>query len=194
MKRALTLAFMATLWLTCASGQDRRIEGKIPAGTPVAAVIQDLGKDQSDLERIKFLGQQPAEAARLLVQELHPVTAVRILGNEHDLPQWRDAEHVVWCLRALRSLTGGLEFRGKTTHRFGDSEIEENQEWFTGGERFKKDRSVKFFGVWMSRDSLYIAPRDAQEQIIRRWTLWYETEGVSFSYPPFKNDPDIWYF
>ena len=87
-----------------------------------------------------------------------------------------------------------LEFRGKTAHRFGDSEIEENQEWFTGGEQFKKDGTVKFFGVWMSRDSLYIAPRDAQEQIIRKWKRWYETKGVSFAYPPFKNDPDIWYF
>ena len=53
---------------------------------------------------------------------------------------------------------------------------------------------VHFFGVWMSRDSLYIAPRDAQLKIIQMWKRWYETDGKTFAYPAFKDDPDIWYF
>jgi hypothetical protein len=167
---------------------------KIAGGTPIATVVRELGKDDDDWERIKFLAQQPAEATRLLVQELQPVTGVRILADEHYLPRWRRTEHVVWCLRALRGLTGGLDFRAKTKHEFGDTEVETNREWFTGGEQFPKDGTVHFFGVWMSRDSLYIAPRDAQLKIIQMWKNWYETEGRNFAYPPFKNDPDIWYF
>jgi hypothetical protein len=186
------------LWLIpYAASQDHAPEAKIPSGTSVATVVSDLGrdaKDLGDLERIKFLARQPAEAAGLLVQELRPVAAVRILGNEHSLAQWRDAEHVVWCLRALRSLTGGLDFRAETTHVFGDTEIEENREWFTGGEQFPKDRTVHFFGVWMSRDSLYIAPEDAQRRIIQMWKSWYKGKGKDFAYPPFRDDPDIWYF
>lgn len=186
------------LWLIpYAQTQEQPPETKIPDGMSLVAVVRDLGtdgKDLTDLERIKFLERQPAEAARLLVHELHPVLGVRILGNEHSLSQWRDTEHVVWCLRALRSLTGGIDFRAKTTHEFGDSEVEENREWFTGGEQFPKDGTVRFFGVWMSRDSLYLAPRDAQLRIIRKWKRWYEARGKTFVYPPFKDDPDLWYF
>jgi hypothetical protein len=41
---------------------------------------------------------------------------------------------------------------------------------------------------------MYIAPRDAQVKIIQMWKSWYETEGRNFAYPPFKADPDIYYF
>jgi hypothetical protein len=51
---------------------------------------------------------------------------------------------------------------------------------------------VSFFGVWMSRDRVYVAPKDAQERIVRQWTDWYRTEGGRFAYPPAK-DGD-WYF
>lgn len=191
------LAVVLLCLIPYALSQDHAPEAKIPSGTSLATVVSDLGKDGKDLgdlERIKFLARQPAEAARLLVQELHPVRGVRILGNEHYLRQWRETEHVVWCLRALRSLTGGMDFRAKTTHEFGDTEVEENREWFTGGEQFPKDGTVHFFGVWMSRDSLYIAPKDAQLRIIQMWKSWYEAKGKNFAYPPFKDDPDIWYF
>ena len=134
---------------------------------PVDAVVKQLGSDDRDVERIKFLARHPAKSARFLIQELHAVDGVRILSQEQYDPKWKDAEHVVWSLRALRTITGALEFRAKASNHFDDSEIERNCEWFTGGEQFKKDGTVHFFGVWMSRDSLCIAPKDAQEKIIQ---------------------------
>jgi hypothetical protein len=191
--KACSVAIVLCL-ISYAHSQDHETESRIPEGMPLARVVRELGKDDSDLGRMKFLAQQPAESSRLLIQELRPVAGVRILGGEHYLPRWRETEHVIWCVRALRSLTGGLDFRAKTAHDFGDTEVERNREWFIGGEQFRKDGTVNFFGVWMSRDSLYIAPRDAQVKIIQMWRSWYETKGRNFAYPPFKEDPDIWYF
>ena len=107
-----------------------------------------------------------------------------------------DTEHVVWCLRTLRYLTLGLDFRAPTNHRFGTSEIEQNRKWFTGGEEFPKDGTVKFFGAWMSRDSLYIAPKDAQQSIIEQWKAWYRNQGKTFRYVDPNQEPnfDHWYF
>jgi len=191
LKRLPLLAILLSIAPTAPADDTR---SKIAEGTSLLTVVRNLGSDDNDVERIKFLAAHPAESAFLLVRELHPVTGVRILGSEHYLPKFRDTEHVVWCLRALRTLTGGLDFRAKTNHRFGDSEIEETREWFTGGEQFKKDGTVHFFGVWMSRDSLYIAPRDAQLKIIGMWRRWYETKGSTFEYQPFKDDPGLFYF
>ncbi len=126
--------------------------------------MHQLGSDDNDIERIKFLGREPAESARLLVLELHPVDGVRIMADEHSAPRWHDTEHVVWCLRALRSLTGGMEFRAKTSHKFGDKVIERNRQEITGGKQYSTDGTVRFFGVWMSRDSLYLAPQTRSER------------------------------
>jgi hypothetical protein len=46
----------------------------------------------------------------------------------------------------------------------------------------------------MSRDSLYIAPQDAQLKIIQMWKSWFETKGKTFVYPLFKSDPGVYYF
>jgi hypothetical protein len=161
----------------------------------VDEVVKVLGSDDRDLERIKTLAHQPVESARLLVRELHPVTGIRIPSWE-PRAKWKDTLHVVWCIRALRYITGGLDFRAATAHHFGTSEIERNREWFVGGEQFRKDRTVCFFGVWMSRDSTYIAPHDAQIEIIREWRAWYEQHGKTFSYVDQARDqpPEVWYF
>jgi hypothetical protein len=119
---------------------------------------------------------------------------VRIMQDEQYASRWLDTEHVGWSLRALRSLTGGMEFRAKTSHKFGDTVIERNRQEFIGGKQFATDGTVRFFGVWMSRDSLYLAPQDAQRKIIQMWKSWYDSQGKDFVYAPFKDDPDSWYF
>jgi hypothetical protein len=161
----------------------------------IEKLVKALGTDDDDLERIEILAQQPVESARLLVAELHPVTGVRILSYEQGA-RWKDTLHVIWCLHALRYITGGLEFRARTAHHFGSGEIEERRKWFVGGEQFPKDRTVRFFGVWMSRDSTYIAPHDAQVEIIQKWRAWYEQHGKTFAYvdPKQYQPPDVWYF
>jgi hypothetical protein len=134
MKRQLQLECSVAILLLCslAQSQSNLAQSEIPHGTPLARVVRDLGRDDNDLERIKYLAMQPAESAGLLVQELHPVAGVRILGDEHYLPKWRRTEYVIWCLRALRALTGDLDFRAKTSHDFGDTEVERNRAYFTG--------------------------------------------------------------
>jgi hypothetical protein len=163
----------------------------------LSSIVAGLGSDDNDLERLKALALEPVEAARLLVSELHPVNGVRILSSEQEASKWRDTLHVVWCLRALRYLTGGMEFEAKTGHRFGNSEVERNRKWFIGdGAQYSKKETVRFFGVWMSRDSLYLAPRDAQVEIIRNWVRWYAQDGKRFHYadPKLQQPPDAWYF
>jgi hypothetical protein len=168
---------------------------ELTRGIPIAKLVKALGSDGEDLQRIKLLAQQPVESARLLVAELHPVTGVRILSYE-PRARWEETLHVIWCLHALRYITGGLEFRARTAHDFGSGEIEERRKWFVGGEQFRKDRSVRFFGVWMSRDSTYIAPRDAQIEIIRKWKASNAQHGKTFAYvdPTQDQSPDVWYF
>jgi hypothetical protein len=161
----------------------------------IEKLVKALGSDDTDLARIRLLAREPVRSTRLLIAELHPVPGVRILPNERGT-NWKDTWHVIWCLRALRYLTGGLEFRAKTAYHFGDGQIEQRRKWFVGGEEFSKDGTVRFFGVWMSRDSTYIAPRDAQAGIIRKWKAWYEQHGTTFSYVGAKaqESPDVWYF
>jgi hypothetical protein len=161
----------------------------------IEKVVRALGSDNNDLERIRLLAREPVGSTRLLIAELHPVPGVRVLPNERGT-KWKDTWHVIWCLRALRYLTGGLEFRAKTAHHFGDGQIEQRRKWFIGDEEFSRDGTVRFFGVWMSRDSTYIAPRDAQAEIIRKWKTWYEQHGTTFSYvgPKAQESPDVWYF
>ena len=169
--------------------------------TPRIAIdrlVKALGSDDDDhdLERIKILAQQPVESARLLIAELHPVTGIRILSGERGA-RLKDTLHVIWCLHALRYITRGLEFKARTAYHFGSGEIEENRKWFVGGEQFRKDRTVRFFGVWMSRDSTYIAPQDAQIEIIQKWKAWYGQHGKTFAYvdPNLEEQPpEVWYF
>lgn len=161
----------------------------------IPTLVKALGSDDNDLDRIKVLATQPVLSARLLIAELHPVVGVRILSTE-PRARWKDTLHVIWCLRALRYITGGLEFRGTTDRVLGGSGIEQRRKWFVGGKEFDQDRTVRFFGVWMSRDSTYIAPWDAQVKIIKQWRDWYEEHGRTFAYvnPARSQPPDVWYF
>lgn len=51
---------------------------------------------------------------------------------------------------------------------------------------------MAFFGVWMSRDVIYVAPKDALEGIIERWRTWLQAGGARYPYP--LGDDMEWYF
>ncbi len=165
----------------------------ITTGHSVRDAVRKMGSDEQDRARINLLAQNPAQAARLLVKELRPVGAAHIVREDFRKPKYADAMHVIWCLRALRCLTGGKDFRAPTTHRFGSSEVEQNRKQFLGLDEYS---TVKFFGTWMSRDSIFIAPQDAQRGIIAQWRRWFENEGETFDYPRLGKDlnDDAWYF
>jgi hypothetical protein len=162
-----------------ASGQD---------ASGVSAQIKKLGSGSGeDVDVIvKDLAKTPQLSAELLIQELHPVEDARVFPYIS-----RPAtEHLLDCIRALRFVTGGKDFCGKTNHHFGKSELEQNRKYWL----YHKDNTcVPFFATWPSRGSDYIAPVDAQKEIIKQWKDWFAREGRTFFYKPFQNPtPDQW--
>jgi hypothetical protein len=135
----------------------------------------------ADLDRAPHAGfdvlwQHPQKSTELLVAVLAPVARGAYPNGSHP--------PVVWYLRALRSLTG-LNFRGPTNERL----TEDEEHWL----RPRPDRSVEFFGTWMSRDRVWVAPEDAQADIIRQWKQWFAANGTSHRYVNDRN-VDNWYF
>ena len=47
----------------------------------------------------------------------------------------------------------------------------------------------KRVSYWPSHDRIYIAPVDAQADIISQWQHWYSMHGENFDYKPMKNNP-----
>jgi hypothetical protein len=131
---------------------------------------------QSWEHSLEVFYKNPGEATKLLIAELEPIKRSRYPGGTH--PQ------AVWIVRALRSLTG-LDFTATTRARLSDDEAH-----FL---RVSRRGEVEFFGTWMSRDSDWVAPMDAQVAIIKKWREWYARSGHTYSY---MNDRDLddWYF
>ena len=94
----------------------------------------------------------------------------------------------VWAVRALRYLTG-KDFRAPTTHVFGRDEDERTREQLLK----KEHETVTFFATWMSRDSVYIAPADAQRTIIEAWRRWFFEQDENWKPIPGPSIDD-WYF
>jgi hypothetical protein len=148
--------------------------------------IKKLGRGWDDFKIVEELAKTPQISTRLLVSELHPISETRILNGQED----QDAEHVLWCIRALRYLTGGKEFCAKTDHRFGSSEEEQRRKYWI---YFHHKTCASFFAMWPSRGSEYIAPEDAQKVIIEKWRDWFAKEGDSFDYKPLHDPkPEDW--
>jgi hypothetical protein len=162
--------------------------GTTPIPLPGWAVSQETW------DVLLLLARRPYEAVGLLIKELHPVTTtIHVVGYEQD--KYPAEMHVVWCLRALRYLTDCQNFTGKTKHKFTgktkrEQEAEHEREWFLRG---NSKTELPFFAVWISRDSVFFAPLDAQAEIIEKWKHWYATEGREFRYKECQN-LDAWYF
>lgn len=155
--------------------------------------VKHLGRDDHDLARIQLLAEHPSEAVRLLVNELQPVTDAHVPGNEQFQLRYRSTMHVIWCIHALRYLTNGLDFTATTTYTFGTSPLEQERQSLL---HESTDHEVRFLGVWMSRDSTFVAPLDAQEKIIAAWQEWAKNNTSTFKFvsPGKKLPPEVWYF
>jgi hypothetical protein len=139
-----------------------------------------------DVRIVKSLSATPQLSVRLLIEELHTVNKSRELADAND----KQTEHVLWCIRALRYITGGVDFCGKTGHQFGASELEKNRKYWL---YFKNKSCAPFFALWPSRGSEYIAPKDAQEDIINQWKKWLSRRGRTDQYVPLKEPkPEDW--
>lgn len=163
-----------------------------PQVTEAIAGLRDTGEQGLDL-----LARQPDVAVCHLVRSLHVVRDTQVVG-------YKQAQHpktmqVIWTLRALRYLAGCQDFRART------AENPAAWEWTRRGfllpddsselsKKIRATRVVKFFQTWMSRDSVFIAPADAQQAIIVQWRHWYlETARHGYQYRACQS-VDAWYF
>lgn len=145
--------------------------------------VERLGsKGNSDVKDIQELAANPAASVPLLIAGLHVIPDSAESAKD-DSPSM---EHVLWMIRGLRYVTGGLDFCAKSKHAFGSSEEEKNRHyWLT----LHHKGCLTFWGYWMSRDRIYVAPPDAQRSIISQWQHWYATTGKTFQYKPLQNPP-----
>ena len=150
-----------------------------PSDVEIKAAIARLGDDtdKNGIDNFEVLYKNPRRSTKILISSLKPVRRGQYLSNHH--PQ------VVWNIRALRSLTG-LDFRAPTK-----VDLSEYEAHFLDHD--PKTDDVHFFGTWMSRDRVWVAPLDAQTVIIRKWQKWFEKHGRTFSYVNDRNF-DNWYF
>jgi hypothetical protein len=150
-----------------------------PSDAEINAAIGRLGEqtDAKGFTQFEVLYKNPRRSVELLIAGLKPVRRGEYLTGNH--PQ------AVWSIRALRSLTG-MSFRGPTHADLGDDEAH-----FLGHD--PRTDEVEFFGTWMSRDRVRVAPVDAQTAIIKKWRKWFREHGETFSYANDRNF-DHWYF
>jgi len=159
-----------------ANEHNGRTEQKEPVSD--AEIRDAIGRLSSDslARSLEVFYKNPQEATKLLIAELRPIKRGRYPGGTH--PQ------AVWIVRALRSLTG-LDFKATTHARLNDDEAH-----FL---RASAEGEVEFFGTWMSRDADWVAPKDAQVGIIKKWQEWYARSGHTYRYVNDRNLDD-WYF
>jgi hypothetical protein len=150
-----------------------------PSDSEITAAIAKLGEntDEKGFTQFEILYENPRRATELLLAMLQPVRRGQYVGGKH--PQ------VVWNIRALRSLTG-LDFRAPT-----HADLTADEAHFL--DHNPKTEEVEFFGTWMSRDRVWVAPVDAQTTIINKWRKWFREHGENFKYVNDRNF-DNWYF
>ena len=166
-----------------ALAQQKTITGKVT----LAQMVARLGADgNDDIADVKRLAVNPRASVELLIAGLHPIPDSDEFGKAEN----GSTEHVLWMIRGLRYLTGGMDFCARSRHVFGQSDAEKNRKyWLT----FQHGGCLTFFGYWMSRDRIYIAPSDVQENIISQWQRWYATYGAKFEYKTLQSPPpDKW--
>jgi len=141
----------------------------------IRAAVRNLGSHTPE-DRFEAFYKNPEAATRILIEELRPTVRGQYITDTH--PQ------AVWIVRALRALTG-LDFRAVTTKHLGADEAH-----YLG---LNANGTVKFFGTWMSRDRVWVAPEDAQVAIIKQWQKWFAQYGNTHNYVNNRNYDD-WYF
>ena len=164
--------------------------GSYAAPTPavgLAQVVDRLGTaGNSDASDVAMLARTPSMSTKLLIESLRTIDDSEETAKR-DSPQ---TEHVLWLIRALRFITGGVDQCATSNHQFGSSEEEKHREyWLT----FGHGNCLTFFALWPSRDRIFIAPNDAQQKIITAWKHWYATLPKDYRFKPFHNpQPEDW--
>ncbi len=143
------------------------------------------------------LAKQPEKAICALVKQLN-ATEVKEIGRG----EWRkktEAKNQVWRIRALRFLTCGQDFTATIPYRPDKKKDPEDYWYWVSGEGTWTSKpgdpvEARFFHTWMSRDIDYIAPVEAQRDIIRQWREWLVKNGTNAGCAPNATDYNQWYF
>jgi len=150
--------------------------------------VKHLGlPGNDDFADVKRLARTPSASAGFLVSELHVLEHPErtIVGDENAY-----IGHVLWSIRALRYITGGKDFCAPTKWKAGSAYEEGIRSYWL---HFSSKRCVTFFATWPSRGRTYIAPEDAQKEIIAKWKRWFAAKGASFDYKPLRHPkPEQW--
>lgn len=155
---------------------------------PVVSYGQNESKNRDSLilKTIRHLGERDAKQD-FEVFSRHPARSTELLVNSlrpTRRGKYRHHPKVIRQIRALRFLTG-LDFKARTAYPLTDDE-----KHFLAQD---EEGQVKFFGTWMSRDVVFVAPRDAQARIIKRWRDWFIESGKTHKYAA-DTPLDDWYF
>ena len=199
MEQLVGQAVLASILIAAAlTGAGASSPLKCGTNAPVTEAIAGLMGDRSALsDRLSVLSHNPVDAACRLIASLHVVGDTHVAGYEQG--RHRDTMRVIWALRALRYLTDCQDFRAPT-HENPATWSELRRDWLlrdsTGAPiaNWKPADGVPFFRTWMSRDSVFIAPRDAQARIIARWRQWYQKSGRQGAHFHACESMDEWYF
>jgi hypothetical protein len=177
--RLLTFILIGVLLTAFASGQSNLSPKAL---TPEERIARLGNSGNNHIEDIQELAKKPLASTGLLVASFHTIPDTKDYAKADS----DSMEHVLWLIRALRYMTGGLDFCAQSKHHFGASEEEKNRKyWLTLAHK----NCLTFFAFWMSRGRWYIAPVDAQKSIISQWRRWYAAEGAKFVYKPLENPP-----
>ena len=143
------------------------------------------------------LSKTPEKSLCALVKQLN-TTSVKEL-HPGDWESNVDASSQVWRIRALRFLTCGQDFSSFTQYR-PDKARDPEDYWshLAGGAlRNKKPGDqveVLFFHTRMAWAIDYIAPIEAQKDIIRQWREWLVKNGTNAGCRPNATDYNQWWF
>jgi hypothetical protein len=158
----------------------------------IERTVKDLGIANENISKeLAILAKDRHVATYLLVAELRPIPR----KIYYESSKTKNSRHVIACLRALRYLTGST-FTARTKKRLS---VDERQFLDFKNELYdvNPDHQLHFFSVWMSRNADFVAPIDAQKQIIFQWKQWQKNHGDSFQYTPPstpEKSMDQWYW
>jgi hypothetical protein len=149
--------------------------GGNPSGFPLRPLpyyIERLGSDEAS-SQLDLIDQFGCAAVPELVRNL------RVVPRGHYPPQHQpeEVQRVVYLIAALRYITAE-DFYGTISRR-------ELKAYDGPGRQFLPEdappRHAKFFGWWMSRGSLYLAPERTQAQIIAAWRVYARSGACKHS-------------
>jgi len=179
----LILVLMATAWAL-------PVQAQACSADEVPATVKNLGHWENGYDYdipLGCLSEHGEQAAGLLLNELRPMPE-GVIGLEEQ-GQHADSMHVIWCIRALRYITG-LDFKAGSAAALRKMKL-------AGGARdlllIGSGDEVLVFSVAMSHDTTYIAPEDVQKAVFEKWKAWYASQGKGFKYSAHTHLDD-WYF